>query len=56
MKPRFVLYRRNGTFYCQDNETGQQLGLRTKDESEARTLLAAPGLPRRRDAPCHATP
>ncbi|HZR17827.1 MAG TPA: hypothetical protein VFE51_10910 [Verrucomicrobiae bacterium] len=41
MKQRFVLCQRNATLYCQDNETGQQLSLRTKDESEARTLLQA---------------
>jgi hypothetical protein len=41
MKQRFVLFRRNGTFYCQDAETRQQLSLRTKDEAEARTLLQA---------------
>ncbi|MES2697762.1 MAG: tyrosine-type recombinase/integrase [Verrucomicrobiota bacterium] len=38
MKTRFRLFRRGGTFYCQDNTTGQQTSLRTKDEAEARTL------------------
>ena len=41
MKPRFILFRRNGTFYYQDNESGKQLSLRTKDEAEAQTLLNA---------------
>ena len=41
MKQRFILFRRNGTYYCQDTETRQQLSLRTRDEAEARTLLQA---------------
>jgi integrase len=41
MNQRFILFRRHGTYYCQDTETRQQLSLRTKDEAEARTLLQA---------------
>ncbi len=41
MRPRFTLFRRNATYYCEDTETGQQLSLRTKDEAEAHTLLHA---------------
>src|SRR5262249_3545253 len=41
MKQRFTLYRRKGTYYCEDTETHQQLSLRTRDEAEARTLLQA---------------
>lgn len=41
MKQRFLLFRRNGTFYCEDTETHKQASLRTKDEAEARTLLNA---------------
>ena len=41
MKARFILFRRNSTYYCEDTETHQQLSLRTKDEAEARTLLLA---------------
>ena len=33
MKPQFILYRRNGTYYCEDTKTGKQQALRTKDES-----------------------
>lgn len=39
MKQRFVLFRRSGTFYCEDTTTGRQSSLRTKVESEAQTLL-----------------
>lgn len=41
MKPRFILFRRSGTFYCEDSETGKQQSLRTKDEAEAQILLNA---------------
>ena len=41
MKQRFILFRRHGTYYCQDTETRKQLSLRTRDEAEARTLLQA---------------
>ncbi|MBI3867400.1 MAG: tyrosine-type recombinase/integrase [Verrucomicrobia bacterium] len=39
MKTRFILFRRAGVFYYEDTNTGQQLSLRTKIESEALTLL-----------------
>jgi hypothetical protein len=41
MKQRFILYRRDKTFYCEDTTTGRQQSLRTKDENEANTLLNA---------------
>jgi integrase len=40
MKARFILFRRNGTYYCEDTTTRKQSSLRTKDEAEAATLLA----------------
>lgn len=39
MKTRFILFRRGETFYCEDTTTGKQTSLRTKDKSEAATLL-----------------
>jgi hypothetical protein len=39
MKPRYRLFRRAGVFYYEDTTTGQQLSLKTKDETEALTLL-----------------
>ncbi len=39
MKLRFKLFRRQGVFYCEDTETGKQASLRTRDETEAHTLL-----------------
>jgi integrase len=39
MKPRYRLFRRASVFYCEDTATGHQSSLRTKDESEALTLL-----------------
>jgi hypothetical protein len=41
MKSRFILFRRAGVFYYEDTETKRQLSLKTKDEAEAQTLLAA---------------
>ncbi len=41
MKSRFIMFRRAGTFYYEDTETGKQLSLRTKNEAEAQTLLNA---------------
>lgn len=41
MKARFILFRRAGVFYYEDTTTRKQLSLRTKDESEAHTLLHA---------------
>jgi integrase len=39
MKPQFILYRRKGTYYCEDTKTGKQQSLRTKDEVAAKALL-----------------
>src|SRR6516225_9513811 len=39
MKPQFILYRRNGTYYCEDTTTGKQQSLRTKDEAAAKAML-----------------
>lgn len=39
MKQRFILFRRAGVFYCEDTVTRKQSSLRTRDESEAVTLL-----------------
>jgi hypothetical protein len=39
MKPRFILFRRGSVFYAEETATGKQTSLRTKDESEAVTLL-----------------
>ncbi len=41
MKTRFNLFRRAGVFYTEDTATGKQTSLRTKDETEARSLLNA---------------
>ena len=41
MKARFILYRRNGTFYCEDTQTHKQKSLGTKDPAAAETLLHA---------------
>jgi hypothetical protein len=41
MKARFILFRRAGVYYYEDTTTRKQLSLRTKDESEALTLLHA---------------
>ncbi len=41
MKPRFTLFRRGRTFYCQDTIDGRQTSLRTTDEGEANILLHA---------------
>ena len=41
MNQRFILFRRTGVFYCEDTTTGKQTSLRTKDQSEALTLLHA---------------
>ena len=41
-KQRYRLYRRtNGTYYAQENDTGKQISLVTKDASEAAALLVA---------------
>lgn len=41
MTPRYTLFRRGNIFYAQDSESGQQTSLRTKEKSEALTLLHA---------------
>jgi integrase len=41
MNQKFSLFRRGGVFYCQESATGKQTSLRTRDESEALTLLNA---------------
>jgi integrase len=42
MKTRFILFRRdNGVFYTEDTTSGKQSSLRTRDETEARSLLNA---------------
>jgi integrase len=41
MKTKYTLFRRGGVFYVQDSGTGKQTSLRTKDETEARSLLNA---------------
>ena len=41
MKTKFNLFRRSGVFYIEDTATGKQTSLRTKDETEARSLLNA---------------
>ena len=39
MNHRYILFRRAGVFYSQDTTNGKQISLRTKNESEAVTLL-----------------
>jgi len=41
MKTKYTLFRRGEVFYTQDTATGKQTSLRTKDETEARSLLNA---------------
>jgi len=41
MKNRFILFRRGNVYYSEDTTNGKQHSLRTKDESEAQTLLNA---------------
>ena len=41
MKTRFNLFRRAGVFYTEDTATGKQTSLRTRDETEAKSLLNA---------------
>lgn len=41
MKTKYTLFRRGETYYSQDRATGKQTSLRTKDETEARSLLNA---------------
>ena len=39
MKPQFILYRRNGIYYCEDTTTRKQHSLKTRDEAAAKALL-----------------
>ncbi|HUA65751.1 MAG TPA: hypothetical protein VME24_07885, partial [Alphaproteobacteria bacterium] len=39
MNQRYIMFQRAGVFYCEDTTTGKQLSLRTKNETEAITLL-----------------
>src|SRR5271165_6949369 len=41
MKSKFNLFWRGAVFYMQDSATGKQTSLRTKDETEAKSLLNA---------------
>jgi integrase len=41
MKSKFNLFRRGAVFYMEDTATGKQTSLRTKDETEAKSLLEA---------------
>jgi hypothetical protein len=41
MKTKYTLFRRGAMFYMQDSATGKQTSLRTKDETEATSLLEA---------------
>ena len=41
MKTKYTLFRRDGIYYSQDSATGKQTSLRTKDETEASSLLNA---------------
>jgi integrase len=40
-RQRFRLYRRNGTYYAHESDTGKQTSFRTKDKTEAVGLLGA---------------
>ena len=39
VRTRFILYRRNGTFYSEDTQTHKQQSLRTKDPASAEALI-----------------
>ena len=41
MKSKYSLFRRGSVFYMEDTTTGKQTSLRTKDETEAKSLLNA---------------
>src|SRR5580704_19778154 len=41
MKTKYTLFRRAGVFYTEDTATGKQTSLRTRDETEAQSLLNA---------------
>jgi hypothetical protein len=40
MKNQFILFLRNGVYYCEDTNTGKQSSLRTRDKVEAGRLLS----------------
>jgi hypothetical protein len=54
MKTKYTLFRRGEMFYMQDSATGQQTSLRTKDETEAVSLLEARNAAQRHPARNHA--
>src|ERR1700677_2108250 len=41
MKTKYTLFRRGEVFYIQDSANGKQTSLRTRDETEAKSLLNA---------------
>ena len=41
MKTKYTMFRRGDVFYMQDSATGKQTSLKTKDETEAKSLLNA---------------
>ena len=41
MKNKYTLFKRGTVYYIQDSQTGKQTSLRTKNETEARSLLNA---------------
>jgi hypothetical protein len=41
MKTKYTMFRRGEVFYIQDSATGKQTSLRTKHETEAKSLLNA---------------
>src|SRR6202789_2150792 len=41
MKTKYTIFRRSGVYYSQDTATGHQKSLRTRDETEGRSLLHA---------------
>jgi hypothetical protein len=47
MKTKFIIFRRGSVLYAEDTTTGKQTSLRTKDETEARSLLNAKNEARR---------
>jgi hypothetical protein len=41
MQNRYTVFQRGAVFYCEDQTTGQQKSLRTRDEAEARRVVQA---------------
>lgn len=41
MQNRFTVFQRGAVFYCEDQTTGQQKSLRTREEAEARRIVQA---------------